>query len=340
MSGKQFQLFQVAQQADGMVEKVLWLADITAEPKLHLRTARDKPKTVQDTIAPVPDKKTRKKTIAGQSDGQVKAFWVKSQLMDENFDDYGNVDAREALDSRYIISWDADALGKTDEVIQYDFSNQDNHEPFAIEVIPGENSVVVDIRNGKDFQLFSEGVSFMIINPLKPGDLNLVNLAKVKYDGQDYLEIIPQTNNKIVGGLSREGQGGGWGEVDLSWLRPMRYANFNNYVKSGFIRVRVSDILKNGKSVSKEHEAVWRYYTGVGAIGINPKTGKPQTEFVTQPWILKGLAPDLYEKYGKTIRFPKLPKAVKKPLSQPPTQSLPPGQQAPAKESEDKESTV
>jgi len=195
MSGKQFQLFQVAQKEDGTVDSVVWLADITAEPKLHLRTIQHKETATEtDTIVKTPERQT----ITGRGNGnQVVGFWVKAQKLDSTFDDYGNVEFREALDTRYVISWDVDALGHTDEIRQFNFTNQDGHGPSIVAVDPGENSVVVDVRQGKQLMLYSQNAPAMIINPLKLGDLHLVGLDKVKYDGKDYLEITTLSAVKL-----------------------------------------------------------------------------------------------------------------------------------------------
>jgi hypothetical protein len=189
MADSSFQMFQVAQDDNGKVNKILWIANITSQPKLKLLRENLPPLTNEEDL----NKTGTGKALAGLplSGNKVVGFWIRAKKLDSSFDDYTNVDARYGQDTRYVISWDKDALGQTDEVKQYDFSNQDGHELNSIKVKPGENTAVVDTRSGKHFMLYSQGAPAMEINPLKREDLRLDGLALVRHDGKFYLEITP-----------------------------------------------------------------------------------------------------------------------------------------------------
>jgi hypothetical protein len=335
-AGRPFRVFQVEINDSGQVARVNWEAYITAEPKLRLMGENFPPKA--NTEAADKNKKNSGRTIAGQNN-QVKRYIISAVLMDENFDDYSNVDERYAQNTRYVITWDRDAFPNVDEVRQFDFLNQDQTASESVQVAPGDNSVVLDSRKGLYFQLFFQGSPAMEINNWKREDLELRGLGLVRLNGEFYLKLerVPKPKLKTLNSMLHESQGDNWQpcESGLCNLRPMRYAILSNYAKTGYIRLQTKDLISSDcRLINMRYFRAIEWYINDGALGSNPATGKVMGSFVTSPGKLRELSPDLYEQHKHNIHFPRSAKAVKKPLNQPPP--YPPGKQAPIKELEEK----
>lgn len=237
MEGKPFQVFQVEEDSlTGDVIGVLWVADITAVPTLKL---------LREGLAPENENEDGGETVAGMPIGKVVEYRIRAVPMDENFDDYWNVDDRYAQDSRWVMTWDKDAFPNVDEVWQFDLSNQDGVAPIKLPVAPGSNRVAIDSRKGKYSMLYRKGSPAMAINDWKREDLKLEGLDLEKLNGKYYLKLKAMPILKPLSLLLKEEQENSRQSPKAKFHRyKARHAHYTLKQKypDGYYRADIKDI--------------------------------------------------------------------------------------------------
>jgi|GEM_PF-3348530 len=193
MANQPFQIFQVQEDDLGNVLSVNWVADITADPNLKLREnlRTSKPRLDDGPVAQAgvtgtnngPNNETFDEIFV--TPAAVK-FIIQAVKVDNKFDCYNDVNDRYGKDTRYFISWDANAI-QADEIQQ--FLTPDS---ASVNTPVAGHSIVVDSRQGLYLKLLNRGQLSFMINPDKPDDLELLGLSLVsRATGDDYyLKII------------------------------------------------------------------------------------------------------------------------------------------------------
>jgi len=193
MANSDFKVFQVGEDDDGNIVSIPWMASITPEPAFKFFEVN--PNFDQDE--PVAN---NEEAVAGiDLSKKVTQFIIRANPMDENYDQYNNVDDRYSKNSRFSVTWDKDALGTTDEVRQFNF---DDSSSLSLPIKAGDNSVIIDTLKGKYFMLFSQGQPSFKVNDYKKGDLILEGLSSERKQGVFYLKIgeapILKSLNKML----------------------------------------------------------------------------------------------------------------------------------------------
>jgi hypothetical protein len=320
MEDSSFHIFQVELDEANKIVSIPWLAGITEEPQLEFLKK-------DYHSGPLANKK---EAIAGLGAYNPVKFIIKYTPMRSRNDNYDDVNDRNSVNSRGIVSWDKDAfLGvkyvkqakkqsgeatlkmsvKEGETIEFKETKSRAQETGSILVEAGGGKATVDVSNGEYIQLCNEKGDGIKSNPLKPDALELIGLKLVHFAmlDEDWLQIdtVAETINTDLN--KSEEIDNDWESFDQSRLGPMRYAKMKNYVQSGYIRVKTEDLVKDdGKFISRSHKELALWCIDNKVIGINPKTGKQMGSFLIEPSILKEVAPDLYQKYKGSIHFPKL----------------------------------
>lgn len=326
MADSNFHIFQPMQDRNRNITGWAWVADITPQPKL-LRLRRNVP--LASAVA-----NENETTIAGKVPSGYRP--IRYGVWFYYPDDSSHVKNKYDWPRIGKLSWQIDPRDQVIAVLQY--SGKYPAGEIKHEVPPGQDWLEINRQDGDWLQFLVKTNGQVKYFDVKEDDngkedvINLKNLKIIPYyngtgtDPKFFFQILDQLSSaameqpNITMPLNQQ--------LSLfnKYRGKVRMVNWDNY-QDGFIRFNCAD-LRNKATGDCDHNRFYNKLVELGAIG----TETQGTVVVGKIWLRKNF-PTLYEKYKDRVQFPEPSAPSVKP--EPKNQPVPPGKQAPAKDSGD-----